>query len=292
MEVGILDCVLHARNLLGEGPRWHTEESALYWTDIEAGKIHRFVPANTEYAVYEVGLPVGSFAFANNGSLLLAVQNTIAFWEREKQTLIPVASVAMASAHSRFNDGATDAAGRFWVGAMGGGRHNKLYRADHSLSFQVLETGIGVANGIGWSPDGRTMYFTDSAVRLIYAYDFDLATGALRNRRVFARVPESDGVPDGLTVDSEGFVWSAHWDGWQITRYDPTGRIERVIKVPVQRPTSCTFGGQDLSDLYITTARAGLTEQDLADQPWAGGLLRAHTSAMGMKDNRFIINRD
>ncbi len=132
------------------------------------------------------------------------------------------------------------------------------------------------------------MYFTDSPRREIYAYDFDLTTGSIENRRIFAKLPEEEGEPDGLTVDQDGFVWSARWDGWKITRFDPTGRIEREIPLPVQRPTSCTFGGSNLDDLYITSASIGLSDEEKSKQPFAGDLLKIKVDVRGMKAPRFL----
>jgi sugar lactone lactonase YvrE len=151
-----------------------------------------------------------------------------------------------------------------------------------------METGVTVANGIGWSPDNKTMYFTDSAPKIIYAYDFDPSTGAIENRRNFMHTPDEPGVPDGLAVDSEGFIWSARWDGWKITRYDLEGKVEREIPVPVGRPTSCAFGGPGLKNLYITSARVGLSETELREQPLAGDLFVLETDVKGMIEPKFL----
>lgn len=189
---------------------------------------------------------------------------------------------------ARFNDGAVDRQGRFWAGTISEGFANSLYRLDPDGTVQKMETGIGISNGIGWSPDNKTMYFTDTPARVIYAYDFDLATGAIENRRTFVQVPEEEGFPDGLTVDSEGFIWSAHWDGWKITRYDPTGKVEREIQVLVQRPTSCTFGGAELNELYLTSASVGLSQAALKDQPLAGDLFRLKVEVKGLEEPKYL----
>jgi sugar lactone lactonase YvrE len=151
-----------------------------------------------------------------------------------------------------------------------------------------METGIQISNGIGWSPNHKIMYYTDSPLRVIYIYDYDLESGSITNRRNFANVPAEDGFPDGLTVDSEGFVWSAHWDGWRITRYDPEGKIERVIYLPVQRPTSCTFGGRELDQLFITSAWTGLSTTDRLEQPLAGDLFLVYADVKGQKEFKFL----
>jgi sugar lactone lactonase YvrE len=153
--------------------------------------------------------------------------------------------------------------------------------------LQIMETGLTISNGIGWSPDNKTMYFTDSMPRTIYAYDFDPITGAIENRRSFIHTPDEPGVPDGLTVDSEGFIWSARWDGWKITRYDPDGKLEREIEVSAQRPTSCTFGGPDLDELYVTSASVGMDWMDRVKQPAAGNLFRIRVDVKGLPEPKF-----
>jgi sugar lactone lactonase YvrE len=151
-----------------------------------------------------------------------------------------------------------------------------------------METGVHISNGIGWSPDGETMYYTDSPRQVIYAYDFEPGSGAISNRRVFVRTPESEGVPDGLAVDSEGCVWSARWDGWRVTRYDPEGQVEREIRLPVARPTSCAFGGENLDELFVTSAWIDVDEQARREQPHAGDLFRIRTGVRGQAEPLFL----
>lgn len=167
-----------------------------------------------------------------------------------------------AVAGNRTNDGKCDALGRLWIGTMDAaerGISGSLYRIDTDASVHRVLTDIGVANGLDWSPDGQTFYFTDSMRGIIWHFDFDLAAGTLANRRVFARVEPVDGAPDGLTIDADGFVWSAHWDGARITRYSPDGDVDRIVICPVPRVTSLCFGGADLDQLFVTSARHGLT---------------------------------
>lgn len=283
-----LECIIRADNTLGEGPRWDTKQAALFWVDIEAGKLQRLEPDSGAYEAHDVTPPLAMLSFTADEALLLAVGHELGFCKPGAAAWRAAARVDIDPAVSRFNDGAVDPQGRLWIGTMGGGARNKLYRVDADLSITEMESGIGVANGIDWSPDGRTMYFTDSAQRTIYAYDFLSEEGLIRNRRVFAQVAESAGVPDGLAVDSAGHIWSAHWDGWRLTRYDPAGNVDYVLEMPVQRPTSPAFGGADLTDLYITSARTGLTAAELVDQPLAGGLFRVQTAVAGRPGNRFI----
>ena len=193
---------------------------------------------------------------------------------------------------SVFNDGAVDRSGRFWAGTMSDsdphGSHGNLYRLDIDGSVHVMDTGFTISNGIGWSPDNKIMYFTDTMRSVIYAYDFDIATGMIENRRPFVTVPEGEGVPDGLTVDSEGFVWSAIALGYKINRYDPNGMVEREIRVPTAFVSSCTFGGPGLDELYITTGWEPLNDDEKLSQPFAGDLFRVSTGVMGLEEPKYL----
>lgn len=188
------------------------------------------------------------------------------------------------------NDGRCDRAGRFWFGSKARDwvkPIGALFRFDPDGSLHKLDEGIQLANGIGWSPDNRTMYFIDSQPRVIYAYDFDPAAGTVRNRRVLVRIAEEHGLPDGMTVDAEGFLWVAQWSGGRVVRYDPDGKIERVIPMPVQRPTSVAFGGRDLTTLFITSGTMRMSEAELAAEPLAGNLFALETDVQGLPEPRF-----
>ncbi len=276
----------------GECPIWNSSEGALYWTDVLGKRIHKFDPVSGSHELFAVDFQVSAIGFRALGGLVLATWEGFAFWNETIKETIIFSNPPSELEGSRFNDAAVDPKGRFWAGAWGGmgnlDPNNNLYRLDPDGSIHTLETGITISNGIGWSPDNNTMYFTDSPRREIYAYDFDLTTGSIENRRIFAKLPEEEGEPDGLTVDQDGFVWSARWDGWKITRFDPTGRIEREIPLPVQRPTSCTFGGSNLDDLYVTSASIGLSDEEKSEQPFAGDLLKIKVDVRGMKAPRFL----
>jgi L-arabinonolactonase len=273
---------------LGEGPLWHPREQALYWVDIEGHCFHRFHPDTGAHETFAVGQPVGCLAFRASGGLILALRDGLAFWDPQTQALQFVADPEADRPDARFNDGRVDRQGRFWAGTLGKGATSSLYRLDPDGSVYKMESGITISNGIGWSPDDRTMYFTDSPLSVIYAYDFDPASGTIENRRPFVRVPDGEGWPDGLTVDSEGCVWSAHWDGWRIVRYDPAGKVEREIPLPVQCPTSCAFGGPDLNELYITSAWTALSDAERKAQPLVGDLLRLQTDVVGQEESEFL----
>ena len=285
--------VLTVQNKLGEGPVWSAEEQALYWVDIENNSFFRYFPTTNKYESFDVGVPIGVLALRAAGGLVMATKNGFAFWDPKTQALNFLANPEADKPHTRFNDGAVDSQGRFWAGTMCGlpeicsAPEGSLYRLDPDGSVSIMETGIFIANGIDWSPDNKIMYFTDSTRHVIYAYDFDPATGAIANRRPFISTPDEIGVPDGLTVDSEGCIWSARWGGWKITRYDPTGKVEREIQLPVQCPTSCAFGGANLDELYITSAWNELSVEQKKNQPYAGDLFRVKTDTKGRVSPKF-----
>jgi sugar lactone lactonase YvrE len=162
-----------------------------------------------------------------------------------------------------------------------------LYRLDPDLSCRRMESGIGISNSLAWSPDDRIFYFADTLRRTIFAYDFDAETGAISNRRVFTDCIDQPGAPDGSTIDAEGYLWNAQWDGWRLVRYAPDGRIDRVVGLPVQKPTSCMFGGPDLATLYVTSAVWDLTGEALAKQPNAGGVFALDVGVRGLPESRF-----
>lgn len=281
--------VLDVQHRLGEGPRWNADEQVLYWVDIENDSFYRYYPGDGTFEGFGVGMPVGALAFREAGGLVLAVRDGLALWEFSKSRLDFVADTELEKKESRFNDGAVDPEGRFWAGTMthDGSASSSLYRLDPDYSVHTMATGLTISNGIGWSPDGRTMYHTDTEKQVIYAYDFDAATGNIENRRDFVRTSEEEGFPDGLTVDAEGFVWSAFYGGWRVVRYAPDGKREREVRLPVANVTACTFGGPDLTDLYITTAWSGLNDEQRREQPLAGDLFLLHTDSEGQPQAKF-----
>jgi len=282
-----IEHVLAAQNELGEGPLWDYREQALYWVDLLQGRLFRLHPASGQLERFEVGLPIGCLALRAAGGLAMATRDGFALWDPATRELRLVADPEANRPDNRFNDGAVDPQGRFWAGTMGKGPVGSLYRLDPDGSVHQMETGVTTSNGIGWSPDGRAMYYTDSPLHVIYAYDFDPASGEIANRRPFAHTPDEEGVPDGLTVDSEGCVWSARWGGWKVTRYDPAGQVERVIRTPVQYPTSCAFGGPNLDELYVTSAWIMLNEAERQQRPLDGDLFRIHPGVQGMPASLF-----
>jgi len=278
-----IECILPLRNELGEGPLWDWREQALYWVDIAGAIFHRYDPAQNRHEQFDVGVRVTALGLRQGGGFVMATADGLALWHPASATVTRLGNPEAGKPDARFNDGAVDPGGRFWAGTMAPGATSALYRLDADGSIHTMETGVTTANGLGWSPDGKTMYFTDSRHHVIYAYDYDPQTGSIANRRPFVSSPDEPGLPDGLAVDAEGCVWSARWDGWKVTRYDPQGRPMFHLQMPVQCPTSCAFGGPNLDELYVTSARVKLRQEQRAAQPLAGGLFRLRPGVRGQK---------
>jgi sugar lactone lactonase YvrE len=285
--MGELCCIQSANAILGEGPSWDSEQGVLFWVDIQRPAIFRWDPEKGQTGHWPMPRPVGCVAPSRSGRLVIADADGFGFLDLKTGDLSRISNPESDLPQNRFNDGKVDRAGRFWTGTIDDECMRPtgcLYRLDVDLSFRRVRTGFICSNGLGWSPDSSTMYFTDSIVRTIWAYEFDLDTGDLGERRVFAKLDCNDGVPDGLTVDCEGCVWSAIWDGWRVIRYKVDGTIDREIHMPVQRPTSCMFGGADLKTLYITSACIGLGWSALTDGPLAGALFALQTDVPGLPE--------
>jgi sugar lactone lactonase YvrE len=234
--------------------------------------------------------PVGAIALRAGGGLVAAARSGFAYIDRDGAMSPAFCTPEADRPGNRFNDGKCDRAGRFWAASMHDGETDpsgSLYRLDASHRCERADDGFVIGNGLGWSPDNRTFYFTDSVARRIFAYDFDIDSGAIGRKRLFATIPDDAGFPDGLCVDAEGHVWSAHWDGWRVTRYAPDGRIVEVLRVPVPRPTSCAFGGSDLATLFITSARINLGAADLARSPLSGSVLSLRPDRNGLAEPSF-----
>jgi sugar lactone lactonase YvrE len=283
-----VELVLTVKDELGEGPLWHAGEQALYWTDIEGRRIHRLEPSMGLHNLFHTGVRVGALAFRRQGGLVLATEHGFSFFDPISGELVKIGDPEQDKPQTRFNDGAVDRAGRFWAGTLGDPNNNHLYRLDPDGSIHVMESGIDISNGIGWSLDNRIMYYIDSTRYVIYAYDFDLSSGKITNRQTLVNRSGKTGVPDGLIVDAEGYIWTAIWGGSCLERYDPKGKLDRTIMLPVEYPTSMAFGGPQLEDLYITSAQELIPKEDRDTFPLAGNLFRILGAGKGLVEPIFF----
>ena len=241
---------------LGEGPVWDDQDQALYWVDIPEGLVHR-MDASGSFTTWDVGQPAGAVVPRASGGLVVAVRDGFVTLDPASGEVAPLAAVENDRPENRMNDGSCDRAGRFFAGTMADDESphaGTLYRLDPDLSVTTLVTGVGISNGIGWSPDERLMYYIDSHAHQVDVFDYDAATGAIEGRRPFAAVGGGDVVPDGLTVDADGGVWVAVWGASAVLRHDPDGRVRESVELPAARVSSCAFGGPGLDRLYISTA--------------------------------------
>jgi sugar lactone lactonase YvrE len=278
------DLLFKAHNTLGEGPLWHPDQGCLYWVDIEAGDLYQSDPALSAFTRTHFDTTLGAFCFTKTGGFVLATGEGFLAWSPGQAAPNCMWNPLPGRAGGRLNDGKVDPSGRFWAGSIEPDQAQaELFRLDPDGGRLTLLHGLGIANGLDWSPDRQTMYFTDSYQYTIFAFDYDQETGAIRNQRQFVQLPKTQAeiVPDGLCVDAEGCLWSAQWNGWGVVRYDPQGNPLLKVEVPAQRVTSCCFGGLHGDLLFITTARTGLSAADLAAQPHAGDVLVIQTDTIG-----------
>jgi sugar lactone lactonase YvrE len=284
-------CIADTRCILGEGPVWDTESGVLWWVDIKAPAIYRCNPRKQSRDRWAAPERIGSLAVRRDGGLLLALKSGFALYDPDKGRLAHLGAPEADLPGNRMNDGKCDPLGRFWAATMDDAESaatGHLYRLDPDHRVTRFDSGFVVPNGLGWSGDGRTMYFTDSVGRTIWAYDFNMAAGRPGARRIFARVPDEDGYPDGLCVDDEDCIWSAHWAGGRVTRYRPDGAIDRVVSLPVPLATSCCFGGAELNVLYVTSASIGLDDAARAEAPLSGGVFAIKgLGVRGLPSSRF-----
>jgi sugar lactone lactonase YvrE len=280
--------VLDARAELGEGPVWDRRSGELLWVDIDAGVVHRFDPLSGEDRPLGVGQPVGAACARSAGGYVVALRDGIAALS-EAGELTFLADVEAGVAASRFNDAKCDPAGRLFAGTMRveGRPAGTLYRIDADHSVSPVVTGLRLSNGLGWSPEGAVMYLIDSLARRLDAFDFDPRSGRLSGRRRLVSFEAGEGLADGMTVDGEGFLWVALYGGGTVRRYSSAGELALVVELPVSQPTSCTFGGADLRDLYVTTAAQQLSPEKLAAEPLAGGLFRCRPGPEGLPAEAF-----
>jgi sugar lactone lactonase YvrE len=234
---------------------------------------------------------IGTVVPRKSGGMALAMEKGFYFLNDDNGETTLITNPESNIPENRFNDGKCDPAGRFWAGTMsmnGERATGSLYCLNTDLSVTKKLEGVSISNGIVWSPEKDEMYYIDTPTREIWAFDYDMSTAVISNKRVIATIPEDEGFPDGMTIDSEGMIWVAHWEGWKVSRWNPgTGTKLGEVELPAARVTSCAFGGEKLDDLYITTARTGLKEEEINNQPHAGGLFYVKTGVKGLPAYQF-----
>ena len=280
-------CVADVRSTLGEGPVWVAAEQALYWVDIKGRKIFRL--KDGELSEWDTPCRVGSIAPKASGGFIAGTDRGLENVDLDAARFQVFADPEHGRPHNRFNDGKIDRQGRFWAGTMDDTQRaasGALYRIDPDRSVTRVDDEYWIANGPAFSPDGRSLYHNDTARLVTYVFDLDL-DGRPSGRRVLIRHDKDGGTPDGLTVDSEGGLWIAFWGGWCVRRFSPAGECLRTIRLPVQQPSSCAFGGRDLDMLFVTSAREDLGEEELRMQPSAGGLFMLEAGATGIAERPF-----
>lgn len=274
---------------LGEGPVWDSALARLVWVDIVGRAVHTYDPQTGRDASVLLEEMPGVAIPRQAGGLVLAVGHGFGFLGPDGR-VEPIEQIPQGPVTARMNDGNCDSAGRFWAGTMGLAAEpgaGALYRLDPDLTVTCVLERVTESNGIDWSPDDRFMYYVDSMERRVDLFDFDPASGSIADRRPFAVIDEGEILPDGLTVDADGGVWVALWGGSQVRRFAPDGSLERVVALPTRQVTSCAFGGPDLADMYVTSAREWLAPEHLAQEPDAGAVFVCRPGVRGCPQRTF-----
>ncbi len=287
-----IEVLVDVKTILGEGPLWDVQEQRLYWIDSLGCNIFRCTEDGREIRAWDVPAPIGSMALRSRGGAVLSLANGFHFLDFKTGETSLIVDPEADKPNNRLNDGKVDKRGRFIAGSMDTmeeGPNGALYRLDADLSLHKLDDGIIVSNGPCWSPDGGTFYFADTWSGEIWAYDYDLDTGAVANRRTFAKIDTSGGgVADGATVDAEGFVWSAQVYAGKLVRFAPDGSTDRVIEMPVKKVTSVMFGGPNLDVLYVTSMAKPPLPRFPGDGVLRGSLFAIHDLGIrGVPEPRF-----
>lgn len=265
----------------GEGPLWHPQEKKVFWCDIPNGRLFSYDPSSDRHEQLYHGDVIGGFTIQEDGKLLLFMaRGAIRIYD--KGGFITIVDEIPGETASRFNDVIADPEGRVFCGTMPSPDHlGKLYRLDTDGSLTEVLDEIGCSNGMGFTPDRKQMYYTDSTARKVYLLDYDASSGDLSNQRVFRDFGAEEGVPDGMTVDAEGHIWSARWDGHCLVRYNPTGTEVARVEFPARKVSSVTFGGDAYADAYVTTA-GGDDKQN--EGTGAGGLFQVNLGVTGVPE--------
>lgn len=282
--------LVDAKADLGEGPLWSARDQAIYWTDIKVKKLNRYRLVDGAAHSWDMPDTIG-WAVERRGKpgFVVGLAHAVAEVTLDPFTLTRRCDLETGLPGNRLNDAKVDPKGRVWFGTMDNAEKQHsgaFYRLDPDFSVHRVDHGYICANGPTFSPDGAIVYHTDSSMREIYRFDVQ-PDGGLANKRVFARFSEEEGYPDGMTTDRDGWLWVAHWGGWRITRFRPDGARDRVVPMPVSQVTSCTFGGDRLDRMFVTSARIGLSDAQLAKEPLAGGLFEIDPGVTGLPTQQF-----
>ena len=284
---------LDAGAILAEGPCWNADQGKLYWVDIQGEKFCRVDPSSGMNEVFSVGKKVGAVVCAGEDQVMLATRDGFESYDCKTKQLTPIIDPEQHLTGNRFNDGKCDSSGRFWAGTMEDIEveiRGSLYVLEKDYSCRRVYEGVGVSNGIAWSLDEKEMYYIDSMKKTVMAFEFDSITGNISDPRLLIDFQSEQGFPDGMTIDEEGMLWIAHWDGWQVSRWDPrSGKKIDSVYVPAAKASSCAFGGENLDTLFITTARVGLADDQLHTQPHAGGIFTFKPGVRGTQTYSFGI---
>ena len=289
--MGEVSLILDVRNRIGECIVWSEAEQALYWLDILAPAIYRWIPETGAMTTWPMPAPIGAFGLRRGGGMIVGLKTGIHFFDPESGEFAFIVHPEPDLPTNRLNDGKVSPEGRFWIGSMydvptGERKHTgALYRIDPDGSCHRMVEDLICSNGLAWSPDGRTMYHSDSRGMVVKAYDYDPVTGNIANPRVIAEPGEADGRPDGAGMDMEGCYWSAGVSAGCMNRYRPDGTLAGKIAVPTPAPTMCTFGGPDRKTMYITSHRE--RPETLAEFPTAGGVFAVEVDVPGVADALF-----
>lgn len=285
------DVELKINAILGEGPVWDSDLNKLYWVDILAGRLFRYNPETGSNKTWEIGEHIGAVVLRKKGGLLLAIKTGFAFFDPDSGKIEKIADPESQMSGNRFNDGKCDPAGRFWAGTMSykveAGR-GRLYCLHSELTVEQKLTGLTISNGLAWNEKINKFYFIDTLAHQIAAFDYEPETGNIQNRKIIKKINKKEGLPDGMTIDEEGCLWVALYNGGRVIRINPeNGETVFQVHLPVPKPTSCTFGGTGLNEMFITTCRENMTEEEIAEYPYSGSLFKVKLPFKGKASKRF-----
>lgn len=283
--------VIAQNAVLGECPVWDDRHNLLYWVDILSGNLFRYDPKQQKNTVFDIGEHIGSFALREKEGAILALKSGFAFYDFQSNRIERITNPESHLSNNRFNDGKCDPHGRFWSGTLsydiseGAG---SLYALSTVDNIETKLKNLTIPNGMAWNTGRKKFYLIDSPDRKIYEFDYDLQSGSIKNRSTLFEFRPSGPLPDGMTIDADGYLWVALYNGYKVVRINPvSAEIECMVELPVPQVTSCTFGGLNLNELYITTAREHMTEEEIAKVPLSGALFKAELPFHGLKADRF-----